>query len=119
MCTHRAMAYHLIHMYTINRTLFPDPNDKGAWNTTPLFPATDPTKNITYQQQYQSTKSALTSAGISINKVTHAFRVGGARRMDELGIDDSVSMRWHLWGCLHVSVQLPALFLTPDYVKYL
>jgi hypothetical protein len=92
-CAQRAMAVHLMHKYTILRTLFPDPNDKATWNTTPLFPGPkDPTRNITYQQQYQSIKSALTNSNIAIKKVTHAFRVGGARRMDELGIDDSVSL---------------------------
>lgn len=90
LCTHRALAYHLIHSYTIDKTLFPDPNDKATWNITPLFPATDHTRNITYPQHYQSVKSALAHIQSNIKKVTHAFRVGGARRMDELGIDDSV-----------------------------
>ncbi len=91
------MAYFLVHRFTVKGELFPDPGDGETWNNVPLFPANDPSQNISYQQQYQNIKALLDKLGINIQKATHAFRVAGAQRLDELGIDDDVIARFGKW----------------------
>ena len=90
LCMQRALGYHLVSLYTLKGSTFPDPRDSEAWYSAALFPTTDPTRNITYEQLHANLKEMLTELGIAVTKVTHIFRVGGARMLDECGVDDQV-----------------------------
>ena len=54
------------------------------------FRSPHPKQNISHDQWYSSLKEVFAELGIDITKVTHAFRVGGARWLDECGVDDQV-----------------------------
>jgi Centromere DNA-binding protein complex CBF3 subunit, domain 2 len=96
-CVHRAFSYLFIHRFTLSNEPLPPPEDDVRWNNTPLFLGNDPMKNICYQVSYKAIKQKLRELNINISKVTHAFRVAGARRLDELGIDDAVIERFGKW----------------------
>jgi hypothetical protein len=88
----RALAYHLVHRFTISGHIFPDPADKEAWLNAAMFPGgQDPTNNITYERQAQELRGLFDELGLDFSKLTHIFRVGGARHLDAAGVDDSVS----------------------------
>jgi len=79
----------------------PDPNDvykSRIWQTTPLWPGNEPSSNLSYKQQADSVKTYLRDdLDIHVTKVTHAFRVTGARVMDEAGVNDHTIMRMGHW----------------------
>jgi hypothetical protein len=89
-CMQRSLAYHVIHYWTLQGADFPDPRDSQEWYSAALFPAGNPKQNISHDQWYSSLKEVFAELGIDITKVTHAFRVGGARWLDECGVDDQV-----------------------------
>ncbi|KAK9814383.1 hypothetical protein WJX72_004937 [[Myrmecia] bisecta] len=83
--------------FTIDKEPFPDVLDKEAWNKTALWTGSNPFSNLTYQQQSASLRKYFTESDIFIKKLTHAFRVLGARFMDMAGVDDSVIGRTGKW----------------------
>lgn len=89
-CALRALSYHLIHRFTIKGEPFPNPEDREAWVHTALFPGRTPRDIISYEQLYASVVGVFAAVGITVAKKTHAFRVAGARCMDEAGVDDQV-----------------------------
>ena len=92
MCPVRALAYHLAHRFTLDGHLFPDPADQETWLSAAMFPGrTDPTNNVTYETQAQELRQLFLELGLDFSKLTHIFRVGGARHLDAAGVDDSVS----------------------------
>jgi hypothetical protein len=61
------------------------------WLSAALFPGQgNVTENISYQVQAKELKDILGELGLAYSKVTHIFRVGGARHLDQYGVDDSV-----------------------------
>lgn len=90
LCPHGALGRHLAHRYTINAIDFPDPADPSAWQFEALWPGNDRTQNISYDQQRRAVAQHLAAAGITVDKVTHVFRISGARWLDEAGIDEKV-----------------------------
>lgn len=76
--------------FTIEREEFPDPNDKQSWNMCPLFPGKELDKAISYQQQLKALQGDFSALDLCFSKVTHIFRVAGARYLDEQGIEDQV-----------------------------
>lgn len=97
MCAIRALAYHIIHRFTIKGEPFPNPADTNAWKGTVLFQARSPLEAISYDQLYAGVLGVFATLGIHITKKTHAFRVAGARAMDEAGVDDKVIARFGQW----------------------
>eukprot|EP00882_Tetradesmus_deserticola_P023008 GHRQ01025033.1.p2 GENE.GHRQ01025033.1~~GHRQ01025033.1.p2 ORF type:complete len:233 (+),score=98.32 GHRQ01025033.1:693-1391(+) len=98
LCAVRALAYHLMHRFTIEAVPFPDPRDVEAWLSAALFPGkSSTTTNISYEVQAKELKGMLADLEMSFSKVTHIFRVGGARHLDQYGVDDSVIMRMGKW----------------------
>lgn len=92
LCPVRALAYHFAHRFTLGGHIFPDPADKDAWLTAAMFPGRqDPTSNITYERQAQELRELFDELGLDFSKLTHIFRVGGARHLDAAGVDNSVS----------------------------
>lgn len=66
--------------------------DLAEWLSAALFPGKRSTKqNISYDVQAAELKELLSDLGLSYSKLTHIFRVGGARHLDQYGVDDSVS----------------------------
>eukprot|EP00775_Hariotina_reticulata_P005326 gene5326-5562_t len=98
LCPIRALAYHLMHRFTIENVPFPDPRDTTAWLSAALFPGkSSVTENISYDVQYRELKELLTELDMSFSKVTHIFRVSGAQELDLYGVDDSVILRMGKW----------------------
>lgn len=77
--------------YTLGGTLFPDPEDKRAWFSCPLWWGRDPTQSISYDQHRDRLAGYFSELGFHFIKKTHAFRVLAARSLDMAGVDDSVS----------------------------
>jgi hypothetical protein len=96
----RALAYYIIHRYTIEKEAFPDPNNKKAWNMAPLFPGNRSTEPISYQQMRKVLSGDFEVLNFEFSKVTHIFRVAGARFLDEQGIDEYVSNVLLFWLCI-------------------
>jgi hypothetical protein len=69
-----------------------DCRDLGVWLSTALFPGkgTKKDKNISYEVHAKELKEVFEQLDLSFSKVTHIFRVGGARHLDQYGVDDSV-----------------------------
>ncbi|KAK9829977.1 hypothetical protein WJX72_008999 [[Myrmecia] bisecta] len=97
LCPVGALGRHLCQRFTIDKEPFPDVLDKEAWNKTALWTGSNPFSNLTYQQQSASLRKYFTESDIFIKKLTHAFRVLGARFMDMAGVDDSVIGRTGKW----------------------
>lgn len=92
LCPHNALGQHLVARFTLDSAPFPDPEDAQGWVNTPMWPANDPSRNVSYQQQADYINDVLRKTlGIHVRKSTHIFRVLGARLLDEAGIDDAVS----------------------------
>jgi hypothetical protein len=89
LCPHGALARWLCVRFTIGGEAFPMPGEP-AWLATAMWPAHDPRHNITYDAQAKAVKAYLLERNIFISKVTHAFRIYGARVLDEAGISDQV-----------------------------
>ena len=98
LCGHGALARHMATRYNVDQVTFPDPRDRAAWLSEALWPAWDRTQNIQYQQMASNLRTVLDEEEIFIKKLTHAFRVYGARLMDEAGCDDKVGGWW--WSCI-------------------
>lgn len=47
-------------------------------------------KNISYEVHAKEMKDVFKQLDLAFSKVTHIFRVGGARHLDQYGVDDSV-----------------------------
>jgi len=93
MCAQGALGRHLCARYTIQGAPFPDPEKQEAWFSEALWAADrTPTVNISYTQLLDNIKAAFVDNDIISRKITHAFRVYMAQRMDEAGVDDQV------WG---------------------
>ena len=93
LCPHNALGQHLVARFTLDSAPFPDPEDAKGWVNTPMWPANDPSRNVSYQQQADYINDVLRNTlGIYVRKSTHIFRVLGARLLDEAGIDDTVSL---------------------------
>ena len=69
-----------------------DPRDAAIWSTTPLWPGNDCNGNLSYRQQYDDVIAYFQKLGIKVNKVTHSWRIFGARLLDDMGVDDQVSL---------------------------
>jgi hypothetical protein len=97
-CAQGGLGRLLCTRYNIEGSCFPHPGDKEAWLTEALWPASDPQANLSYQQLLENISSAFEEMGIKSRKVTHAFRVFMAQKMDEAGVDDQVrrdaTRRW-------------------------
>jgi len=66
--------------------------DTTSWLTAALFPGrTSVTDNISYGVQYKEIKGLFRDLNMTFSKITHIFRVSGARALDMCGVDDSVS----------------------------
>jgi hypothetical protein len=63
-----------------------------VWLSTALFPGkgTSKDKNISYEVHAKELKEVFKGLKLAFSKVTHIFRVGGARHLDQYGVDDSV-----------------------------
>ena len=92
LCSHNALAYHFFTRFTQMAEPFSDPRDAARWSTTPLWPGNDCTGNVSYCQQYDDVTAYFQKLGIKVNKVTHSWRVFGARLLDDMGVDDQVSL---------------------------
>ena len=93
LCPHNALGQHLVARFTLDSEPFPDPEDAQGWVNTPMWPANDPSRNVSYQQQADYINDVLRKKlGIHVRKSTHIFRVLAARLLDEAGIDDTVSV---------------------------
>lgn len=90
LCPHRGIGYHLVQRFTLKKEPFPDVKVKEQWFGTPLFTANNPRQPISYDEQAASLRETLNELKIYIRKLTHMYRVGGARQLDECGIDDQV-----------------------------
>lgn len=68
-------------------------SNREEWLSAALFPGKTggPTENISYDMMAKELKKLCKSQGLTNSKVTHMFRVGGARFLDMYGIDDAVS----------------------------
>ena len=92
LCPHGSLGQHLICRFTLDSEPFPDPEDAHDWVHTPMWPAGDSSRNMSYSQQADQINHYLRDClGIFVKKVTHIFRVLGARLLDEQGVDDRVS----------------------------
>jgi hypothetical protein len=97
LCAQGAVGRMLIQRFTILGERFPSPLEE-AWFKTALWLGENPSVNVSYDQQLAGVNSALNGArnranggvGIIVKKKTHAWRVAGARALDEAGIDDQV-----------------------------
>jgi hypothetical protein len=99
LCMQRALGYHMVHRFTLTGVSFPDPRKPEEWYSAALFPTTDPSRNITYEQLHANLKELLADLDIVVTKVTHIFRVGGARFLDQCGVDDQVRIGGRMpWG---------------------
>jgi hypothetical protein len=66
--------------------------DREEWLTAALFPGkNDRTQNISYETQAEALRQILGHLDFVFSKLTHIFRVGGARHLDSAGMDDTVS----------------------------
>ena len=92
LCPQGAMGQHLIMRFTLDSEPFPDPRDAEEWLAIAMWPAGNCKKNVSYQQMADALNYYLrVDLGFNVRKVTHIFRVLGARLLDEQGIDDAVS----------------------------
>ena len=91
MCAVRALAIHLIMRFTVRGDDFPDPDKGGQWNAAALWPANNPLKNISYDQQRKALKGHFLAADIISKKVTHSGRVSAACTMADSGVPHAVS----------------------------
>ena len=92
LCPHGALGQHLMMRFTLGDEPFPDVEDRAVWNAVPLWPGENINQSLSYQAQAKGLKAYLRGKlKIYIKKVTHAFRVFGARRLDESGCRDEVS----------------------------
>jgi hypothetical protein len=48
-------------------------------------------QNISYETQAEALRQILGHLDFVFSKLTHIFRVGGARHLDSAGMDDTVS----------------------------
>jgi hypothetical protein len=81
-----------MHWFTVQNHRFPDPADPEDWLMAALWPSKlDPTTNISYDMQAKELKGLLDALGFVFSKLTHIWRVGGARKLDEAGVEDNVS----------------------------
>lgn len=91
LCPHGSLGQHIICRFTLDSEPFPDPENADDWVHTPMWPAGDNTRNMSYNQQADQINHYLRDKlSIHVKKVTHIFRVLGARLLDEQGIDDRV-----------------------------
>jgi hypothetical protein len=67
--------------------------DTEKWRKAVLFPGqSGQDVSITYDSMYKNIKEILVKLQLCFEKVTHIFRIGGARLLDAIGVDDEVSM---------------------------
>jgi hypothetical protein len=68
--------------------------DQEEWLSAALFPGkNDRTQNVSYETQAEKLKRTLGELDLVFSKLTHIFRVGGARHLDSAGMDDTVRAR--------------------------
>jgi hypothetical protein len=89
LCAQGAVGRMLFQRFNIAGEPFPSPMEE-AWFQTALWLGESPSKSVCYDQQLHGVNHALGGIGIVVKKKTHAWRVAGARALDEAGIDDQV-----------------------------
>jgi hypothetical protein len=90
----------LAERFKLDGESFPDPEDVVEWLACPLWRGSCG-RALTYEQLRINLKKYFKEADIdTIVKVTHAFRVAGARYLDDLGLEDVVCTLHSLVGSL-------------------
>jgi hypothetical protein len=97
LCAQGALGRWLITRFTLQEEAFPGPTSP-EWKETMLWPAREPTRPMTYQNQTARLAALYAKLEIFIEKVTHACRIFAARYAEEAGLSDVVSVtsasRW-------------------------
>jgi hypothetical protein len=85
--------------------------DREEWLSAALFPGkTDRTQNVSYETQAEALRQILGDLDMVFSKLTHIFRVGGARHLDSAGMDDTVSCE--VFDCAATYIRLFDFLLT-------
>jgi hypothetical protein len=91
-----------------------DCRKKKEWLSAALFPGQgNPNQNISYEVHSSDLKAVLKRLDLAFSKVTHIFRVGGARHLDQYGVDDAVRT-----ACGGLLAHAQALQIVPQPLKY-
>lgn len=104
LCPHGALGRYVVARFTIGGKQFPTPEDRQRWNSTPLWAGNLPTQPLTYSGHASALRQWLGMCGIVTTKVTHLFRVAGARALDEAGMDNQVQQVFRLSDLLGLRV---------------
>jgi hypothetical protein len=81
----------LAERFSLDGESFPTPEDVAAWLACPMWKSSCGGSALTYEQLRVNLKKYFKDSAIDdIVKVTHAFRVAGARYLDDLGLEDVV-----------------------------
>lgn len=91
-CPHGALGRYLISRFTLGGEMFPQPRDKQRYHSTPLWCGNRPDQSLSYSGHAAALSRWLGLCAIVSSKVTHLFRVAGARALDEAGMDDQVQL---------------------------
>jgi hypothetical protein len=87
LCPQGALGRMLCHRFTVQGERFPNlETQPDLWYKRALWVGNDPEENITYASQRNVLLKAFEECGISSSKMTHAFRILGARTMDQRGV---------------------------------
>ena len=89
-CPHGALGRMLVSRFTVSGEVFPHPADKQRWHNAVLWCGNNPQQSITYSGHFAALSRWLGISAIVSTKVTHLFKVAGARQLDEAGMDDQV-----------------------------
>ena len=87
-CLHNALGQWLVMPFAIRGDHFPNSWNIKRWLMTQMWPGNSASCNVTYQRQTDDVNLYLrTELNILVRKVTHVFRVLGARTLDEADVD--------------------------------